>query len=182
MTRAPLNFAIFSAILTMMNVEAPPKPSATARYPVRRAVRVGGVQIGGGAPCVIQSMTTTPTTDWAATLAQVERLAEAGCQLVRLSVPDEASAAGFAEVRRRSPVPLVADIHFKHRMALLAIAAGADKVRLNPGNVTRREHIAEVAKELLAAGIPVRVGSNSGSIAPRYKPLYESDPAGAIVG
>lgn len=156
---------------------------ATAqRYPTRRAVKVGKVQIGGGAPCVIQSMTTTATTDVGASLEQVERLAEAGCQIVRLSVPDEASAAGFAEIRKRSPVPLVADIHFKHRMALLAIEAGADKIRMNPGNVTRREHVEEVCKELLRAKIPVRVGSNSGSIAPAYKTVYETDPVAAIVG
>jgi (E)-4-hydroxy-3-methylbut-2-enyl-diphosphate synthase len=157
-------------------------PLTPKRYPPRRAVMVGGVQIGGGAPCVIQSMTTTATTDVAGSLAQVERLAEAGCAIVRLSVPDEASAAGFAKIRKRSPVPLVADIHFKHKMALLAIEAGADKVRLNPGNVTRREHVEEVCRELLRAGIPVRVGSNSGSISPRYKTVYETDPVGAIVG
>ncbi|MDQ3024578.1 MAG: flavodoxin-dependent (E)-4-hydroxy-3-methylbut-2-enyl-diphosphate synthase [bacterium] len=157
-------------------------PLATRCYPVRRSVMVGSVQIGGGAPCTIQSMTTPATTDVGATLEQVERLAEAGCQIVRISVPDEASCAGFAEVKKRTRVPLVADVHFKHKMALLAIEAGADKIRLNPGNVTRREHIEEVAKELLRAKIPVRVGSNSGSIAPRYKTLYETDPVGAIVG
>ncbi|MCC7477480.1 flavodoxin-dependent (E)-4-hydroxy-3-methylbut-2-enyl-diphosphate synthase [bacterium] len=156
--------------------------SPPAHYPQRRSVSVGGVQIGGGAPCVIQSMTTTPTRDWEATLAQVIRLADAGCQLVRLSVPDEASAVGFGEVKKRSPVPLIADVHFHHRMALRSIEEGADKIRLNPGNVTRREHIEEVAKELLAARIPVRVGSNSGSIAPRYKTQYVPDPVGAIVG
>ncbi len=169
-------------------LSAPPKAvlgaaqAAERAFPVRRSVSVGGVQIGGGAPCVIQSMTTTPTKDWEASLAQVIRLAEAGCQLVRLSVPDEASAVGFGEVKKRSPVPLIADVHFHHRMALRSIEEGADKIRLNPGNVTRREHIEEVAKELLAAGIPVRVGSNSGSIAPRYKTQYVPDPVGAIVG
>lgn len=161
---------------------APAELLSTPQYPIRRAVSIGGVLVGGGAPCVIQSMTTTDTTDVAATLAQVEELARAGCQVVRISVPTEASCTAFGEIRKRSPVPLVADVHFHHRMALLAIEAGADKIRLNPGNVTRREHIEEVCRELLRANIPVRVGSNSGSIAPRYKPLYETDPVGAIVG
>jgi (E)-4-hydroxy-3-methylbut-2-enyl-diphosphate synthase len=159
-----------------------PAHQLPAKYPRRRAVRVGGIQIGGGAPCVIQSMTTTDTADWETTLAQVVRLADAGCQIVRVSVPNEASAVGFGEVKKRSPVPLVADIHFHHKLALRAIEEGADKIRLNPGNVTRREHIEEVCKELIAARIPVRVGSNSGSIAPRFKTLYETDPVGAIVG
>jgi (E)-4-hydroxy-3-methylbut-2-enyl-diphosphate synthase len=151
-------------------------------YPQRRQVSVGGVLIGGGAPCVIQSMTTTPTKDSAQTLDQVFRLAEAGCQLVRLSVPDEASAVGFGEVAKKSPVPLIADVHFHHRMALRSIEEGAAKVRLNPGNVTRKEHVEEVARELIRNKIPVRVGSNSGSIAPRYKTQYVPDPVGAIVG
>lgn len=156
--------------------------SQPGAYPLRRSVSVGGVQIGGGAPCVIQSMTTTATSDVEASLKQIEQLAEAGCQLVRLSVPDENSAVGFGQIRKRSPVPLIADIHFHHRMALRAIEEGADKIRLNPGNVTRREHIEEVARELLRAHIPVRVGSNSGSIAPRFRTMYVPDPIGAIVG
>ncbi|MCH7471885.1 flavodoxin-dependent (E)-4-hydroxy-3-methylbut-2-enyl-diphosphate synthase [bacterium] len=151
------------------------------KYATRRAVSVGGVQIGGGAPCVIQSMTTTDTTDVSATLKQVEELASAGCQLVRVSVPDEESCRALKEIKERSPVPIIADVHFQHRMALLAIEAGADKVRLNPGTVARREHAEEVAREAIAAGIPIRVGANSGSISPHFKTLYEEDPVQAIV-
>ena len=125
---------------------------------------VRGVPIGGGAPIPVQSMTTTKTHDVAATLAEVERLGEAGCQIVRITVPDDPAAKGFAEIRKRTDLPLVADIHFNYRMALAAVDAGADKIRINPGNIGSRERVEEVIRKVQAAGLPIRIGVNAGSL------------------
>jgi len=135
----------------------------------RRAVKVGSVTIGGGAPIVVQSMTNTDTRDVAATVAQIERLQAAGCEIVRVAVPDRAAAAALSEIKERIPLPLVADIHFDHRLALAAIEAGVDKLRLNPGNITDPEKIGEVVEAAKEAGIPIRVGANSGSLAPEFR-------------
>lgn len=135
----------------------------TARH-VTRPVDVGGVLIGGGAPVVVQSMTNTDSRDAAATIAQVRALAEAGCELVRLAVPDEESAQVFAKVRKVSPVPLVADIHFDYRLALASLEAGADKIRINPGNIGGPDRVRQVAAAAKARGVPIRVGVNSGSV------------------
>jgi (E)-4-hydroxy-3-methylbut-2-enyl-diphosphate synthase len=129
-----------------------------------RQVHVGGVAIGGGAPIAVQSMTTTPTSDAKATLAQIERLAIAGCEIVRVAVPDDAAAAALGEIVRHSPVPVVADIHFKAALALRAIEAGVHKVRLNPGNIRTPDDVRAVVRAAGSAGIPIRVGANSGSI------------------
>ncbi len=123
-----------------------------------------GVPIGGGAPIPVQSMTTTKTHDVAATLAEVERLGEAGCQIVRITVPDEAAAKGFAEIRKETDLPLVADIHFNYRMALAAVDAGADKIRINPGNIGGKVRVEEVIRKVQAAGLPIRIGVNAGSL------------------
>ena len=133
-----------------------------------RQIQVGHVVIGGGAPIVVQSMTNTNTADVEATARQIQRLEEAGCEIVRLAVPDQKAAAVLPEIRKRASVPLVADIHFDHRLALAAIDAGADKLRLNPGNITDPKKIAEVANAARGAGIPIRVGANSGSLAKNY--------------
>jgi len=130
-----------------------------------RVVRVGDVAIGGTFPITVQSMTTTPTADVAATVAQVEALATAGCEIVRLAVNSPAAVAGFAEVKRRvKSVPLVADIHFDHRLAIAAIEGGADKIRINPGNIGSAAKIRDVANAAKARGIPIRIGVNSGSL------------------
>lgn len=129
-----------------------------------RQVTVRGVPIGGDAPVVIQSMANTDTEDVEATLAQIEALTEAGCRIVRLAIPHKRAAGAFAEIRSRTEVPLVADIHFQHALAVAAIEAGADKVRINPGNIGGREHVKVVADAARAAGIPIRVGVNSGSL------------------
>ena len=131
---------------------------------MKRHVYCGGVKIGGGAPVSIQSMTNTRTTDVEATLGQIRRLEDAGCQIVRLAVPDMDSAAAFADIRRRCRLPLVADIHFDHRLALAAIDAGADKIRINPGNIGSEENVRLVAERAMKAGIPIRVGVNAGSL------------------
>lgn len=129
-----------------------------------KCVNVGGVKIGGGARVSIQSMTNTDTRDVSATLEQAFELYEAGCDILRLAVPDEAAAAAFEKIKARAPLPLIADIHFNWRLALAAIAAGADKIRINPGNIGSRERVGQIAREAAARGIPIRVGVNSGSL------------------
>lgn len=119
--------------------------------------------IGGQAPIAVQSMTNTPTTDVAATSRLVKQLARAGCDLVRIAVPDRESVVAFAEIRAESPVPLVADIHFDYRLAI-AVAPHADKLRINPGNIGGKDRVREVILACKDSGIPVRVGVNSGSL------------------
>jgi len=126
-------------------------------------VHVGRLTIGGGAPVSVQSMTKTAPEDVAGTLRQVRQLARAGAELVRLTVPGREAAAAFARVRKASPVPLVADTHFDPRVALAALEAGADKVRVNPGN-TRGGAMRDFAAESARRGVPVRIGVNSGSV------------------
>jgi (E)-4-hydroxy-3-methylbut-2-enyl-diphosphate synthase len=133
-----------------------------------RRVLVGSVAIGGGAPIVVQSMTNTNTADVEATVAQILRLQRAGCEIVRVAVPDFRAAESLPSIRAQVAVPLVADVHFDHRLALAAIEAGIDKLRLNPGNITDPERVAEVAEAAKEAGIPIRVGANSGSLAGAY--------------
>jgi (E)-4-hydroxy-3-methylbut-2-enyl-diphosphate synthase len=131
---------------------------------ITRAVHVGSVQIGGGAPVVIQSMNNTDTRDVQATLRQIHELHEAGCDVTRLAVPDQEAADAFAQIRRTSPLPIVADIHFDHRLALAAIQAGADKIRINPGNIGGPDRVRQVAEAARERGVPIRVGVNSGSL------------------
>ncbi len=130
---------------------------------ITKAINIGGVTVGGGAPISIQSMTNTKTWDTAATIAQIKALADAGCEIVRLAVPDKRSADVLPTIIEASPVPLVADIHFDYRLALASIDAGIHKLRINPGNL-KPEHVAIVAKAAKAAGVPIRVGVNSGSM------------------
>lgn len=129
-----------------------------------RQVMVGDVPVGGGAPISVQSMTTTKTDDVDATLKEIERLEEAGCQIIRVTVPDEASAKALPEYKKRMNAPLVADIHFNYRMALLAVDGGADKIRINPGNIGSRERVEAVLKKVKDAGLPIRIGVNAGSL------------------
>ena len=129
-----------------------------------RAVRIGSLTIGGGAPISVQSMTKTPTADVAATAAQIRALAEAGCDLVRVAVPDTAAARALGAIVRESPIPVAADIHFNYRLALIAIEQGVHKLRLNPGNLKRADEVRAVAEAAKARGVPIRVGVNNGSI------------------
>lgn len=124
----------------------------------------GDVQIGGGAPVSIQSMTNVNTADIPAAKNQIQRLTDAGCQIIRLAVPDMESAEAFGELKKFAQVPLVADIHFDYRLALAAIENGADKVRINPGNIGDEENVRKVVHAAKNAGIPIRVGVNSGSL------------------
>ncbi len=130
---------------------------------------VRDVPIGGGAPIVVQSMTNTDTADVQATVAQIERLERAGCEIVRVAVPHRAAAGALPRILERITVPLVADIHFDHRLALAAIDAGVDKLRLNPGNITDPDKIAAVAERAGERGIPIRVGVNGGSLDERFR-------------
>jgi (E)-4-hydroxy-3-methylbut-2-enyl-diphosphate synthase len=129
-----------------------------------RPIRVGPVAVGGGAPVSVQSMTTTDTRDAAATLAQIERLRAAGCDIVRVALPGTDCVKSFSSVCAASPLPVVADIHFDYRLALDAVAAGAAKIRLNPGNIGGPERVRAVAVACRTAGIPIRVGVNGGSL------------------
>lgn len=133
------------------------------RRPTRQ-VRVGNVPIGGGAPISIQSMTNTPTWDVGATVAQIKALEEAGCDIVRVAVPDMASAEAVKAIKEQIGIPLVADIHFDHRLALKAMENGADKIRINPGNIGSKEKVREVVNMASQRGIPIRIGVNSGSL------------------
>ena len=129
-----------------------------------RALKVGNVFVGGGAPVSVQTMGNADAHDASACLAQLLRCAELGCDIYRLTVPDNGAVAVFAEVRRQSPIPIVADIHFDYRLALAALEAGADALRLNPGNIGGRDKVQAVARAAKAKGVPIRVGVNSGSL------------------
>jgi len=145
-------------------VAVPPLSPSDAPRNRTRPVRVGGVPIGGGAPVVVQSMTTTMTWDIEATLAQIGRLAEAGCEVVRVAVPDDKSADALAEIVRRSPVPVAADIHFHYKLGLRALAAGVHKIRINPGNIGGEAKVREILAAARERGVPIRVGANVGSL------------------
>ena len=133
-----------------------------------KQIMVGGVPIGGGAPVTIQSMTNTRTDDVEATLHQIRTLAAAGCEIIRVAVPDMAAAKAVGKIKEESPIPVVVDIHFDYKLALEAIAAGADKVRINPGNIGGADHVKAVAQACAQRGVPIRIGVNGGSL---EKPL-----------
>ena len=129
-----------------------------------RQIFVGGVPMGGGAPVTIQSMTNTRTDDVAATVAQIRRLAAAGCQIVRVAVPDLAAAKAVGAIKEQIDIPLVVDIHFDYKLALECVAAGCDKVRINPGNIGGEDRVRQVADACRRKGIPIRIGVNGGSL------------------
>lgn len=129
-----------------------------------RQVRVGDILLGGDAPIVVQSMNNTDTRDVQGTLRQIRALHEAGCEITRLAVLDQAAAEAFGEIRRGSPIPIVADIHFDYRLAIAAIEAGADKIRINPGNIGGQDRVEKVVAAARERQVPIRVGVNSGSL------------------
>ena len=145
---------------------------------------VGGVAVGGSAPVSVQSMTTTDTRDFAATLAQIERLAEAGCEIVRVAIPRRDALAGFEAVCAGSLLPVVADVHFDHTIAIDAARVGAAKLRINPGNIGDLSRVDAVIDAAGEAGIPIRIGVNAGSLADEYAdldwPLAEKLAASAV--
>ena len=133
-----------------------------------KQIKVGNVLVGGGAPVSIQSMTNTRTDDVEATLRQIRELAAAGCEIIRVAVPDMAAAKAVGKIKEQCPLPLVVDIHFDYKLALEAIAAGADKVRINPGNIGSEDRVKAVADACRQKNIPIRIGVNGGSL---EKPL-----------
>src|SRR5881227_1164622 len=145
--------------------------------PSERSIKVGNVEIGGGAPVVIQSMTLTPTRDVEATTAQIAALASAGCEIVRCAVPKTEDAEALSRIVRFSPIPVVADIHFNASLALKAIDAGVAAVRINPGNIGGPDKVALVVEAARKAKIPMRIGANSGSLPKHLSELAQQDKA-----
>lgn len=146
-----------------------------------KVITIGDRKIGGGNPILIQSMTNTPTEDAEATTAQILRLEKAGCEIIRCTVPTVEAAKAISEIKRQIHIPLVADIHFDYRMAIAAIENGADKIRINPGNIGGREKVAEVVAAAKERGIPIRVGVNSGSLERGLLEKYHGVTAEGIV-
>ena len=129
-----------------------------------KQISIGGIKIGGGAPIAVQSMTNTFTHDVAATVAQIQRLEAVGCEIARVAVPDQAAAEAIISIKKGISIPLIADIHFDYRLALRSMEAGADALRINPGNIGTAKKVKAVAKEAKERGIPIRVGVNAGSL------------------
>jgi (E)-4-hydroxy-3-methylbut-2-enyl-diphosphate synthase len=154
--------------------------TTTERRPTRQ-IHVGDVAVGGGAPVTVQSMTTTKTADAEGTLSQIYALAAAGADLVRCTCNEEAAAEGLARIVPRSPVPIIADIHFHHEMALAALEAGVQGLRLNPGNLRKEVEIKQVAAEAKDRGVPIRIGVNAGSLHPDlYKRFGGATPEALV--
>lgn len=142
---------------------------------ISRQVSVGDIKIGGNAPITVQSMLNTKTTDVEGSLRQIKALKAAGCDLIRLAVPNEESAFAFGEIAKRCGLPLIADIHYSYKLAHLALDNGAKKIRMNPGNMTDFKEIRPLAQRLIDMNIPVRVGVNGGSLSDKFKGMDEAD-------
>ena len=147
----------------------------------KRQIFVRDVPIGGGAPVVVQTMTKTETANLEATMEQIRTVAEAGADIVRVAVPRDKDVEALKTIVKESPIPVIADIHFNHTLALKAIDAGADCIRLNPGNIGGRDKVAEVVAKATAAGVPMRIGVNSGSLPKHLHELERSHPVEALV-
>ena len=146
-----------------------------------RKVKIGNVIIGGGAPIAIQSMTNTKTEDVQATVAQIKELTAAGCEIIRCAVPTMEAAKALSEIKKQITIPLVADIHFDYRLAIAAMENGADKIRINPGNIGSMDRVREVAETAKKYGVPIRVGVNSGSLERNLVEKYGGVTAEGIV-
>ena len=131
---------------------------------ITRQIKIGSVLVGGNAPCAVQSMCSTDTRDVVATLTQIERLAGAGCEIIRCAVPDMDAALALGQIKRESPIPVVADIHFDYKLALKVLDGGIDGLRLNPGNIGENWKVAEVVKAAAERQVPIRIGVNAGSL------------------
>ena len=146
-----------------------------------KQIKIGSVTVGGGAPVTIQSMCNTNTADVEATVEQIHRLEEAGCQIVRVAVPDQAAAAAVGRIRSRIHVPLVADIHFDYKLALQCVDSGIDKIRINPGNIGAEDRVKAVADACRKNDIPIRIGVNGGSLEKPLLRKYGGVTAEALV-
>src|SRR3989441_3985796 len=147
----------------------------------KRQIKVGGVPIGGGAPVAVQSMTKTETADYDATLRQIRAIADAGGDLVRCAVPREKDVDALRRLVVESPIPVIADIHFNHTLALKAIEAGAHCIRINPGNIGGHEKTGEGVERARAARVPIRIGGNSGAL-PKHLPELEREDSVEALG
>ncbi len=146
-----------------------------------RRIKLGKVPIGGGAPISVQSMTNTPTQDVAATVAQIHRLEAAGCEIVRVAVPDDQAARAIGEIKPQIGIPLIADVHFDHRLAITAALGGADGLRINPGNIGGPDKVREVVAAAAAKGLPIRIGVNAGSLEKDLLKTFNGATAQAMV-
>jgi len=146
-----------------------------------KTIRVGGVLVGGNNPISVQSMTKTDTRDVRSTLRQIKRLADAGCEIIRIAVPDMSAAEALGKITRASPIPVIADIHFDWRLALEATRQGVDGLRLNPGNIGARWKVAEVVSAALDRSIPIRIGVNAGSLSKKLLEKHRHPSAEALV-
>lgn len=146
-----------------------------------RQIRAGSVRIGGGAPVSVQSMCSTDTRDVFATVSQIHRLEEAGCEIVRVAVFDSDAASKVKEIRQKIRIPLVADVHFDYRLAIASVENGADKLRINPGNIGSQERVQMVADCCRMHHVPIRIGVNGGSLEKDLKEMYRADPEGAML-
>jgi len=152
----------------------------TKKKPTRR-IYVGNIPVGGGAPVSVQSMTNTDTRDISSTVKQIGQLFEAGCEIVRLAVPDKEAVDAFREIKSRVNPPLIADIHFDHRLAIASLKAGADGLRINPGNIGGRNAVEKVIKEARTRNIPIRIGVNAGSLPKKVLKKYGHPTPQAMV-
>jgi len=146
-----------------------------------RVIRVGNIKIGGGNPVIVQSMTKTDTRDIEATSGQIKRLSEAGCEIVRIAIPDDEAAKAISGIKKGSPIPIIADIHFDWRLALEAIRGGVDGLRINPGNIGAKWKVAEIVSACKDKGIPIRIGVNAGSLSKKILDKYGHPVAEALV-
>ena len=146
-----------------------------------RQIHVGKIAVGGGAPVSVQSMCNTDTRNVAATLEQIRQLADAGCEIVRCAVPDMAAAEALKEIKGECPIPLIADIHFDHKLALASVVAGVDALRINPGNIGETWKVKEVVSACADNGIPIRIGVNAGSLEKKVLEVYGHPTAEALV-
>ena len=145
-----------------------------------REVKIGNIKIGGNNPVVIQSMTTTSAADVEKTAEQINRLYDAGADIVRFTVPDEDAAKAISKIKKLTKAAIVADIHFNYRLALMCIDGGIDKIRINPGNIGSKERAREVALAAMGAGVPIRIGVNSGSLEKEFYEKYGSSPKAMV--
>jgi (E)-4-hydroxy-3-methylbut-2-enyl-diphosphate synthase len=146
-----------------------------------KRLMIGSVAVGGGAPVSVQSMTKTPTHDVAATAAQIKKLEAAGCEIVRLAVPDDRAARALPNIKKLTSLPIIADIHFDYRLALAALRSGVDGLRLNPGTIGPRDKVRRVVAAAKSAGVPIRIGVNSGSLEKRLLAKHGEASAAAMV-
>src|SRR5690348_10478681 len=147
----------------------------------QRHITVGGVQVGGGAPVVVQSMTTAFTWDVDAVMSEVDRMVGAGCELVRVAVPGRRDVEALPQIVARCPVPVIADIHFNASLAVKAMDTGVAAVRINPGNIGASEAVQRVVEKARATGTPLRIGANAGSLPEHLREYATADPVGALV-